>query len=132
LRRGRVPDPIAAGLADRVVTGGSLLSLVERTDCVHVLSSLTGFEALLRGREVVVHGQPFYAGWGLTRDLAPPLAAGALILAPRYRDPVTLLPCPPEVLVARLAAGEAEHESALTGFRRAYGRTRATFAASTR
>ena len=141
LRRGRVADPVAAGLADRVVTGGSLLALVERVDALHVLSSLTGFEALLRGREVIVHGQPFYAGWGLTRDLAPAvprrgrqlpldaLVAGALILAPRYRDPVTLLPCPPEVLVARLAAGEAEHESALTGLRRAYGRTRASLAA---
>ena len=141
LRRGRVADPVAARLVDRVVTGGSLLALVERADAVHVLSSLTGFEALLRGREVIVHGQPFYAGWGLTRDLAPPisrrgrslsldaLVAGALILAPRYRDPVTLLPCPAEVLVARLAAGEGRHESALTGLRRALGRTRASLGA---
>lgn len=140
LRRGRVANPVAAGVVDRVVTGGSLLALVERADRVHVLSSLTGFEALLRGRPVTVHGQPFYAGWGLTRDLAPPLerrgrmlpldalVAGALILAPRYRDPVTLLPCPPEILVARLAAGEGERDSALTGLRRAYGRTRATLA----
>jgi capsular polysaccharide export protein len=30
--------------------------------------------------------------------------AGALILHPRYRDPVTGLPCPPEVLLERLAA----------------------------
>jgi capsular polysaccharide export protein len=140
LRRGKVPDPVAAGLVDRVVTGGSLLALVERADAVHVLSSLTGFEALLRGREVIVHGQPFYAGWGLTRDLAPPvsrrgrslsldaLVAGALILTPRYRDPVTLLPCPVEVLVARLAAGEGRPASALTGLRRALGRTRSSLA----
>ena len=137
LRRGRIADPVRAGLVDQVVTGGSLLALVERADGVHVLSSLTGFEALLRGRAVTVHGQPFYAGWGLTRDLAPPIArrgralsldalvAGALILAPRYRDPVTLLPCPPEVLVSRLVAGQGREESALTGIRRAYGRTRA-------
>lgn len=140
LRRGRVRDPVAAGLADRVIVGGSLLALVERADAVHVLSSLTGFEALLREREVVVHGQPFYAGWGLTRDLAPAIArrgrvlsldalvAGALILAPRYRDPVTLLPCPAEILVARLAAGEGSEESPLVGLRRAFGRTRATLA----
>jgi capsular polysaccharide export protein len=32
------------------------------------------------------------------------LVAGALILYPRYRDPVTGLPCPPEVLLGRLAA----------------------------
>lgn len=141
LRRGRIADPVRTGLVDRVVTGGSLLALVERVDGVHVLSSLTGFEALLRGRAVAVHGQPFYAGWGLTRDLAPPIArrgralsldalvAGALILAPRYRDPVTLLPCPPEVLVSRLIAGQGREETALTGIRRAYGRTRATLGA---
>jgi capsular polysaccharide export protein len=81
---------------------------------VHVLTSLTGFEALLREREVIVHGQPFYSGWGLTLDLAPPprrgrhltldeLVAGALLLYPRYVDPVTGLLCPPEVLVERLA-----------------------------
>ena len=31
------------------------------------------------------------------------LVAGALILYPRYRDPATGLPCPPEVLIERLA-----------------------------
>lgn len=138
LRKGRVPDPVKTGTVDRVLMGGSLLALVERADAVHVLSSLTGFEALLREREVIVHGQPFYSNWGLTRDLAPPidrrgralsldaLVAGALILAPRYRDPVTLLPCPPEVLVSRLIAGQGREDSALTGIRRVYGRTWAT------
>ncbi|UVO52385.1 beta-3-deoxy-D-manno-oct-2-ulosonic acid transferase [Sphingomonas sp. SUN019] len=122
---------------DQVATGGSLLSLIERADAVHVLSSLTGFEALLRGVPVVVHGTPFYAGWGLTRDLVPAparrgralsidaLTAGALILAPRYRDPVTELPCPPEVLVERLANGAAAPMTLLSGFRRALGHTMA-------
>jgi capsular polysaccharide export protein len=79
---------------------------------------LSGFEALLRGRRVVTHGRPFYAGWGLTEDRDPPprrgrrlsldeLVAAALILYPRYRDPVTGLPCPPEVLLERLAAAPA-------------------------
>ena len=35
------------------------------------------------------------------------LVAGALILYPRYRDPATGLPCPPEVLLERLAVGAA-------------------------
>jgi hypothetical protein len=68
---------------------------------------------------VVCHGTPFYAGWGLTRDLAPvpdrrgralsldALVAGVLILYPRYLDPVTGLPCPPEVLVDRMASARA-------------------------
>ena len=37
-----------------------------------VPTSLAGFEALIRGKPVTVHGQPFYSGWGLTEDLAPP------------------------------------------------------------
>ena len=59
-------------------------------------------------------GQPFYAGWGLTTDRAPlarrvrrltidQLVAGALLLYPRYQDPVTELPTTPEVLLDRLA-----------------------------
>jgi capsular polysaccharide export protein len=81
-----------------------------------VLTSLTGFEALLRGCEVTCHGTPFYAGWGLTRDLGrvpdrrgrtltlDALVAGVLILYPRYLDPVTGLPCPPEILIRRMTA----------------------------
>ena len=69
----------------------------------------------MRGRPVTCLGMPFYAGWGLTRDLfpepprrraRPTLAAfvhAALIAYPRYLDPVTGLPCPPEVVVERLA-----------------------------
>lgn len=136
LRRGALADPVANGLADRVEAGGSLLALIEQADAVHVLSSLTGFEALLRGCEVVVHGAPFYAGWGLTRDLAPlparrqrrltldELVAGALIVAPRYLDPVTGLPCEAETLVDRLAEDRAPRHGLVTGFRRVYGATR--------
>jgi capsular polysaccharide export protein len=135
-REGRVDDARVRRWADRVEADGDLLSLVERADAVHVLSSLTGFEALMRGREVVVHGLPFYAGWGLTRDLATPparrgrkleldaLVAAALILYPRYLDPVTQLPCPPELLVERIAAGQAAGHSWLVGLRRAQGRLR--------
>ena len=59
------------------------------------MSSFVGFEALLRGRRVVTHGLPFYAGWGLTDDqMSLPrrqrrlsteeLVAGALLRYPRY------------------------------------------------
>jgi capsular polysaccharide export protein len=37
-------------------------------DTVYTISSLGGFEALLRGKRVVTFGAPFYAGWGLTTD----------------------------------------------------------------
>jgi len=135
-RAGHLSAARVAAHADACDTGSDLASLLDRVDAVHVLSSLTGFEALLRGRSVTVHGQPFYAGWGLTRDLAPPLprrgrrltldqlVAGALILYPRYLDPVTGLPCPPEVLVRRLASGQGRSTNWRTALRRAQGRVR--------
>ena len=115
MRRGAVPPGEALRLAERVLSGVPIGPLYALVDEVHCLSSLSGFEALLRGRRVVTHGRPFYAGWGLTEDRDPPprrgrrlsldaLVAGALILYPRYRDPLTGLPCPPEVLLERLAA----------------------------
>jgi capsular polysaccharide export protein len=124
-----VADAEALRHADHVVRGHALPTLLAAVDAVHVLTSLTGFEALLRGREVVTHGQPFYAGWGLTRDLAPPprrgrplalaeLAAGALILYPRYRDPVTGAMCTPETLVARLAENRRPRPALLPALRR--------------
>ena len=82
------------------------------------MTSLLGFEALLRGKRVTTTGAPFYAGWGLTRDLGriparrggqvslAQLVHAALIAYPRYLDPVTHLPCPPELIVERLARGD--------------------------
>ena len=132
-RRGAIPDDVALTLADRVVREGSAADAVEAADAVHVLTSLLGFEALLRQKEIVVHGQPFYAGWGLTRDLAPSLerrgralslpelVVGALILYPRYLDPLTGLPCPPEVVLDRFALRTKPKLTALTAIRTAQG-----------
>lgn len=114
LRRGRLTPEQTAGLADRVIGDVSIIDLLDRANTVETMTSLAGFEALMRGKRTVVHGGPFYAGWGLTTDLHPPprrtrrltldeLVAGALILYPRYLDPVTGQRCPPEILVQRLA-----------------------------
>jgi len=80
---------------DEVVTDVPIATLLDTVDEVQVLTSLAGFEALLRHKPVVCHGSPFYAGWGLTRDHAAAtrrtrrlqldeLVAGALILYPTY------------------------------------------------
>ena len=109
-------------------------SLIAIADEVHVNSSLAGFEALLRGKGVVTYGVPFYAGWGLTRDLGPvparrtrkrtidELAAATLLLYPRYFDPVTGLPCPAEIVVARLCAEGDRDAGLLVGVRRLQGK----------
>ncbi|WP_438827162.1 capsular polysaccharide export protein, LipB/KpsS family, partial [Sphingomonas bacterium] len=133
-RRGGVRDAEALAHADKVVRGGSMAALLDRVDAVHVLTSLTGFEALLRGRAVTCHGVPFFAGWGLTRDLVPvpgrrrrqasldELVAATLILYPRYLDPVTLLPCPAEVLVSRIVGTRVARPGLLVRLRRLQGR----------
>ena len=54
---------------DEVVTDVAIGELLTAVDEIHVLTSLTGFEALLRGKLVTCYGQPFYSGWGLTNDL---------------------------------------------------------------
>ncbi len=41
---------------------------IDRFEAIVVMTSLAGFEALMRGRKVRTFGQPFYAGWGLTND----------------------------------------------------------------
>ena len=37
-------------------------------DEVHTMTSLGGFEALLREKKVHCYGLPFYSNWGLTVD----------------------------------------------------------------
>jgi len=133
-RRGAL-DREARGLADRILdTPCALAPLLNQVDEVHVLTSLAGFEALLRERTVLCHGIPFYAGWGLTRDLVTvprrarrlsldALVAATLLLYPLYLDPGTGLPCPAERLVECLANGVAP-ASLLSRLRRIEGKAR--------
>lgn len=98
-RKGRLALQQAMHYADAVETQASVVSCVEACDVVVTMTSLTGFDALLRGKRVVVHGRPFYAGWGLTEDVLPvprrlrqrsldELVYCALIAYPLYWDPV--------------------------------------------
>jgi capsular polysaccharide export protein len=118
LRRGGVEMAAVLEFADAVVDGMDAVTAIEASDEVWTMTSLLGFEALLRGKSVTCLGSPFYAGWGLTTDLgavvarrvARPsldaLAHGVLIAYPRYFDPVTGLACPVDVVVDRLASGD--------------------------
>lgn len=117
LRYGRVPDDALEELADAVLPQADPMAVLEYVDEVWTMTSGLGFEALLRGVAVTTYGAPFYAGWGLTRDLGktparrtarPDIAAlvhAALIDYPRYFDPLTGTACPVEVIVERLAHG---------------------------
>lgn len=133
-RKGHVSEAAARRFVDQIDEGSALMGLVCSVSAVHVLSSLTGFEALMRGREVVVHGMPFFAGWGLTRDLVPAparrgriltidqLVAATLILYPRYLDPVTRLPCGPELWIDRMVDGAMPRTTWLVRLRALQGK----------
>lgn len=94
-RKGKVEEADALKYADYVVTDTNITKLLEIVDEVHTLTSLTGFEALMRNIKVFCYGLPFYAGWGLTQDYQKTkrrsnrlkleeLIAGTLLLYPKY------------------------------------------------
>lgn len=133
-RRGAIATADCLQYADEIVGELPISSLIAMVDEVHVNTSLAGFEALLRGKSVTTYGVPFYAGWGLTTDLGPvparrsarrnidELVAATLLLYPRYLDPETGLPCPAEIVVARLSANVERDPGLVVGVRRLQGK----------
>ena len=84
-------------------------------DHVYTITSLMGFEALLRGKKVTCFGLPFYAGWGLTDDRQRnprrrrklnivEIFAASYLLYPKYFDPATGAPSSFEDIVEWLHA----------------------------
>jgi capsular polysaccharide export protein len=116
---------------DEMVPDVAMGEMLSAVDEVHVLTSLTGFEALLRGRGVTCYGQPFYAGWGLTNDIMPVarrsrrlslsmLIAGVLILYPIYVSRATGRFITPEQAVDELVDWRESGVADLSSWRRAY------------
>ncbi|HEY2179375.1 MAG TPA: capsular polysaccharide biosynthesis protein [Caulobacteraceae bacterium] len=112
-RKGAVAAKDAARIADVIASQTGIEACIAATDGLATMTSLAGFEALLRGKPVWTFGRPFYAGWGLTTDALDfprrrrrltldELVAGALIAYPIYVRPDTGLPCEAEDLVAFL------------------------------
>ena len=116
LRRQGDGESASLAFADEVLARPvSLGQLLRQVDEVHTMTSLLGFEALIRGVKVVCHGLPFYAGWGLTEDRIPcprrtrrltvaELVHGALITYPRYFNYERNCYVEPEQAVEQLAA----------------------------
>lgn len=97
-RKQGIKDQQIKNLCDEIIGNVDNESLLSQTDELHTMTSLIGFEALLRGTRVICHGIPFYAGWGLTSDrITCPrrrkklsieeLTYGALIAYPIYVHP---------------------------------------------
>jgi capsular polysaccharide export protein len=109
-REGNVTEEDALQYCDTIITEASLDSVLMLADEVHTMTSLVGFEALLRGKKVYTYGMPFYAGWGVTVDIQKSerrttqrtldeLVAAAFILYPRYIDPQDNSSCEIEQLL---------------------------------
>ena len=99
--------------ADEIVENVDSMDLLEQIDEVHTMTSLMGFEAILRHLPVTCYGHPFYAGWGLTTDIykherrnrklaVSELVWGALIAYPRYRLKGQERFATPEIIVDKL------------------------------
>lgn len=119
LRVKGLDEDAALRWCDEQVIDVPMGELLGKVDEAHVLTSLAGFEALLRGKAVTCYGQPFYAGWGLTTDRAPlprrmrrlvldELVAGALIEYPKYVSRTSGELTTPEQALDELLAWRAE------------------------
>ncbi|MGB0960503.1 MAG: capsular polysaccharide biosynthesis protein [Halocynthiibacter sp.] len=114
LRCGQLSEEVVLTYADSILTHQDPIAVIEAADHVATMTSLLGFEALLRGVPVTCFGMPFYGGWGLTTDLmaAPArrkarpslegLVYAALIDYPRYFNPETGEAWPIEAALAHL------------------------------
>jgi capsular polysaccharide export protein len=115
---GNRPGLLDAGAMDAVDAVADDLDIIDclnACDRLVTLTSLSGFEALMRGKAVTTYGRPFYAGWGLTDDRSGPferrsrrasldeLMHATLIDYPLYVTP-TGWPCEAEDLVEALIA----------------------------
>lgn len=113
-RAGAISAACLAECVDEQVLDVELGSLYPHVDELHTMTSLSGFEALVQGVRVVVWGQPFYSGWGLTLDANPlarrkraltleQLTLATLALYPSYFDWDSRLWITPEQQIKRLS-----------------------------
>ncbi|MBP1888132.1 capsular polysaccharide biosynthesis protein [Sinorhizobium mexicanum] len=114
-KRAGVSDPAEVShlcdILDMDVTPADALDVA---DHVYTITSLMGFEAVLRGIPVTCVGLPFYAGWGVTDDRqtsarrtrrlsAREIFAAAYLMHSQYFDPETGGPSCLEAVIRRLA-----------------------------
>ena len=96
-RRGRVTPSVLKECVDYVEYDRPIADCLDNASELHTLTSLAGFEALLRNKTVYTYGMPFYAGWGLSHDhltcdrrrrtrTLDELVYFSLIAYPRYLD----------------------------------------------
>ncbi|BAF72662.1 capsular polysaccharide biosynthesis protein [Sulfurovum sp. NBC37-1] len=124
-RRGKVSKGMIEKYADIMIKDVSLPALLHQCNEVHTITSLSGFEGMLRSKEVYTYGMPFYAGWGLTIDARKyarrtkkitllQMIAAVYIVYPRYIDPKTGCFCEAEVLFEAVEKEKRRYNSDLS------------------
>ncbi len=116
-RKGAVDGEIISQHCDLMLDDVSVTDCLGIADEVHTMTSLVGFEGLLREIKVVCYGLPFYSNWGLTQDRhylkrrnpeqknsvsLDELVAATLILYPRYINWQTGAYTTPEFIVRQI------------------------------
>jgi len=112
-RKGKVEKSVTDANCDLVLLDASITDCLAVVGEVHTMTSLVGFEALMRDLKVVCYGIPFYSGWGLTDDShkverrtrklkLDELVHATLIDYPLYMDWETSTLTSPEVVVEQL------------------------------
>ncbi len=135
-RQGKVDAAIISANVDLELLDASITDCLDVADEVHTMTSLVGFEALMRDLKVVCYGLPFYSNWGLTIDrhnlsrrtrklIKNELIAGTLIDYPLYMNWQTNQLTTPEVIVGQLkeqidrqGGKQSNHVSAASRFMR--------------
>ncbi|MEM9425549.1 MAG: capsular polysaccharide biosynthesis protein [Pseudomonadota bacterium] len=118
LRAGAIDESAVREVTDHTLAHVGAAEAIAAADEVWTITSTLGFEALLRGKPVTCLGMPFYAGRGLTLDMAPrpahreghdvtlaALTHACLISYSRYFDPRNGQPLSPETAVSLLETG---------------------------
>jgi len=126
-RKGAVDEHVLREHANAVDAHASIVDCIDVCDELHTMTSLSGFEALLRGKRVVAYGAPFYAGWGICEDHQPierrvrrrtldELVFLSLIAYPRYIDIETGEFTTPEDLVKTIISRRAMNNNKSRGW----------------
>jgi capsular polysaccharide export protein len=125
-RAGHIAKRDAIKYANLIVENGTISELIKKCNEIHTISSLVGFEALLQNKIVHCYGMPFYAGWGLTKDLVEcgrrrkTVTIEELIYATIFEYPIyhnfrTGLPCEPEKLIENIVKYKSSVEKFESG-----------------
>jgi len=126
-REGSIDERLLRENANAVEADASIIDCIDACDELHTMTSLSGFEALIRGKRVVTYGAPFYAGWGLTEDHQPierrkrrrtldELVYLSLIAYPRYVDIETGEFTTPEDLVKTIISRRVMNNNKISGW----------------